>query len=287
LVGIVVVAHSSALAESVIAIAKQMLREEVPLAAAGGIDDPGHPFGTDPLRIVNAIQSVYSQNGVLILMDMGSSLLSAEMALDFLPEEKRNNVRLCEAPLVEGTIAAAVQSEAGGTVDQVVKEALSALAAKGEQLRKRPDEGVPETSAEIEADEGCVLEVYLDHLGYPTVGVGHLITENDEEYGKPVGTKVSLERVRVLLRDDLLRTASDCGKLYNDFSTLPEEAQLIIANMMFNMGLPRLSKFKKMKEAVDARRWNEAAAQMKDSKWYSQVTNRAERLCQRMKALAD
>jgi len=141
-------------------------------------------------------------------------------------------------------------------------------------------------SAEIEADEGCVLEVYLDHLGYPTVGVGHLITENDEEYGKPVGTKVSLERVRVLLRDDLVRTASDCGKLYNDFSTLPEEAQLIIANMMFNMGLPRLSKFKKMKEAVDARRWNEAAAQMKDSKWYSQVTNRAERLCQRMKALA-
>lgn len=142
-------------------------------------------------------------------------------------------------------------------------------------------------SAEIEADEGCVLEVYLDHLGFPTVGVGHLILESDEEYGKPVGTKVSLERVRVLLRDDLVRTASDCGKLYSDFNKLPEEAQLIIANMMFNMGLPRLSKFKKMKEAVDARRWNEAAAQMKDSKWYSQVPNRAERLCQRMKALAD
>ena len=142
-------------------------------------------------------------------------------------------------------------------------------------------------SAEIEADEGCVLEVYLDHLGFPTVGVGHLILESDEEYGKPVGTKVSLERVRVLLRDDLVRTASDCGKLYSDFNKLPEEAQLIIANMMFNMGLPRLSKFKKMKEAVDERRWNEAAAQMKDSKWYSQVPNRAERLCQRMKALAD
>jgi lysozyme len=142
-------------------------------------------------------------------------------------------------------------------------------------------------SAEIEADEGCVLEVYLDHLGFPTVGVGHLVLESDEEWNKPVGTKVSLERVRVLLRDDLVRTASDCGKLYNDFSKLPEEAQLIIANMMFNMGLPRLSKFKKMKEAVDQRRWNEAAAQMKDSKWYRQVTNRAERLCQRMKALSD
>jgi lysozyme len=142
-------------------------------------------------------------------------------------------------------------------------------------------------SAEIEADEGCVLEVYLDHLGFPTVGVGHLVLESDEEWNKPVGTKVSLECVRVLLRDDLVRTASDCGKLYNDFSKLPEEAQLIIANMMFNMGLPRLSKFKKMKEAVDQRRWNEAAAQMKDSKWYRQVTNRAERLCQRMKALSD
>ncbi len=142
-------------------------------------------------------------------------------------------------------------------------------------------------SSEIEADEGCVLEVYLDHLGYPTVGVGHLVLESDEEWNKPVGTKVSLERVRVLLRDDLVRTASDCGKLYSDFSKLPEEAQLIIANMMFNMGLPRLSKFKKMKEAVDERRWNEAAAQMKDSKWYRQVTNRAERLCQRMKALSD
>jgi len=167
LVGIVVVAHSSALAESVIAIAKQMLREEVPLAAAGGIDDPGHPFGTDPLRIVNAIQSVYSQNGVLILMDMGSSLLSAEMALDFLPEEKRNNVRLCEAPLVEGTIAAAVQAEAGGTVDQVVKEALSALAAKGEQLRKRPDEGVPETSAEIETDISTLQTLVQAHVIVP------------------------------------------------------------------------------------------------------------------------
>ena len=59
-------------------------------------------------------------------------------------------------------------------------------------------------SAEIEADEGCVLEVYLDHLGYPTVGVGHLVLESDEEWNKPVGTKVSLERVRVLLRDDLV-----------------------------------------------------------------------------------
>lgn len=139
---------------------------------------------------------------------------------------------------------------------------------------------------EIKIDEGEVLEIYLDHLGYPTVGVGHLITENDEEYGKSVGTTVSQSRVNALLRDDLLRTVSECKLLYNDFNDLPEEVQLIIANMMFNVGRPRLSKFKKMKEAVDNRSWLRAAAEMKDSKWYRQVTNRADRLVKRMEAMA-
>ena len=139
---------------------------------------------------------------------------------------------------------------------------------------------------EIKIDEGEVLEIYLDHLGYPTVGVGHLITENDKEYGKPVGTTVSQSRVNALLRDDLLRTVSECKLLYNDFNDLPEEVQLIIANMMFNVGRPRLSKFKKMKEAVDNRSWLRAAAEMKDSKWYRQVTNRADRLVKRMEAMA-
>ena len=139
---------------------------------------------------------------------------------------------------------------------------------------------------EIKIDEGEVLEIYLDHLGYPTVGVGHLITEDDEEYGKPVGTTVSQSRVNALLRDDLLRTVSECKFLYNDFNDLPEEVQLIITNMMFNIGRPRLSKFKKMKEAVDNRSWLRAAAEMKDSKWYRQVTNRADRLVKRMEAMA-
>mgnify|MGYP002622075382 CR=1 FL=1 len=141
-------------------------------------------------------------------------------------------------------------------------------------------------SEELKADEGCVLEVYLDHLGYPTVGVGHLITEKDEEYGKPVGTKVSQSRVDVLLHDDLLSTASECQKLYSNFNSLPEEVQMIIGNMMFNLGRPRLSKFKKMKAAVDAGQWNRAADEMYDSKWRRQVPNRADRLIERMRAMA-
>ena len=140
-----------------------------------------------------------------------------------------------------------------------------------------------EFKKEIIIDEGIKHEIYLDHLGLPTMGVGHLITEWDEEYGKPVGTPVSEERVNNCLTQDIHVTIQECKKLYEDFDVLPVDAQHIIANMMFNMGRPRLSKFKKMKEAVDQRDWFEAAYEMTASKWATQVLNRAMRLIQRMK----
>ena len=117
------------------------------------------------------------------------------------------------------------------------------------------------------------------------VGIGHLVTEWDDEYGKPVGTEVSEDRVNELFDQDVQVTIDECKLLYNNFDELPEEAQQIIANMMFNMGRPRLSRFHKMKRAVDAGDWEEAGNQMKDSRWYDQVTTRAERLVKRMKAI--
>jgi len=138
---------------------------------------------------------------------------------------------------------------------------------------------------QLKIDEGCVNSVYLDHLNLPTVGIGHLVTEWDDEYGKPVGTEVSEERVNELFDQDVQVTIDECKLLYNNFDELPEEAQQIIANMMFNMGRPRLSRFHKMKRAVDAGDWEEAGNQMKDSRWYDQVTTRAERLVKRMKAI--
>ena len=75
----------------------------------------------------------------------------------------------------------------------------------------------------------------------------------------------------------------DCDKLYEDYENLPEEVRLIIANMMFNMGYPRLSKFKGMKAGVEAGDWQRAADEMVDSRWYEQVTNRAQRLVDRMR----
>jgi len=138
---------------------------------------------------------------------------------------------------------------------------------------------------ELKRDEGCVNAIYLDHLNLPTCGIGHLITEWDEEHGKPVGTEISEERVNDLFKKDIKVTLEECRVLYENFDDLPEEAQLILANMMFNMGRPRLSKFKKMNKAIAEEDWIEASLQMEDSKWYRQVTNRAERLVERMSNL--
>tara|TARA_R110002124_G_scaffold168444_1_gene335968 strand:+ start:238 stop:699 length:462 start_codon:yes stop_codon:yes gene_type:complete len=138
---------------------------------------------------------------------------------------------------------------------------------------------------ELKEDEGCKYEVYLDHLGLPTHGIGHLITEWDEEYGKEVGTPVSEERVNNCFQTDVHGTIEECKKLFDKFDDLPEEVQLILCNMMFNMGRPRLSKFVKFRAAIDEEDWLECATQMEDSRWHKQVTNRANRLIKRMENL--
>ena len=136
---------------------------------------------------------------------------------------------------------------------------------------------------QLEIDEGCKHEIYLDHLGLPTFGIGHLIIDSDPESTKDIGSPVTKERVKECFNKDVESVIYDCKKLYNDFDELPEEAQQIIANMMFNMGFTRLKKFKGMKAAVDNKDWKKAADEMVDSRWYNQVTNRAERLVERMK----
>ena len=135
---------------------------------------------------------------------------------------------------------------------------------------------------EIEEDEGCKYEIYLDHLGLPTFGIGHLITEWDEEYGKPEGTVVSEDRVSSCFQADIHTTINECKKLYSNFDELPDEVQLILCNMMFNMGRTRLSKFKNFTAALKEGDWKRAAVEGRDSLWHRQVTNRAERLMVRM-----
>jgi len=138
---------------------------------------------------------------------------------------------------------------------------------------------------ELELDEGVKHEIYNDHLGYATFGIGHLVIDSDPEHGQEIGTTISKDRVIEAFNNDVQTVLADCERLYNDFNVLPEECQMIIANMMFNMGRPRLSKFKGMKAGVDSQDWNKAADEMIDSAWYRQVPQRAGRLVKRMKAV--
>ena len=135
---------------------------------------------------------------------------------------------------------------------------------------------------QLEIDEGVVYEIYRDHLGYPTFGIGHLIREEDPEYGQTVGTPVDKGRVTEAFQADLDIAINECKVLYDKWDKFPGEVQEILVNMMFNLGRPRLSKFKNMKKALDKGNWQLAAVEGEDSLWYRQVTNRAERLMTRL-----
>jgi len=136
---------------------------------------------------------------------------------------------------------------------------------------------------EIANDEGVVYETYHCSLGHLTGGIGHLITEWDEEYyDKPVGTRVPHEQVNDWFSRDIAITLNDCKDIFPDFDDLPSEAQLVIANMCFQLGRPRLSKFKNFIAAVNDRDWMKAAEEMEDSRWHKQTTARAERLIARI-----
>ena len=139
---------------------------------------------------------------------------------------------------------------------------------------------------ELADDEGIKYELYLCSENHLTGGIGHLITEWDVDYyGKPIGYPVPNEQVNAWFEKDIDVTINDCKIIFEEFDSLPEEAQLVIANMCFQLGRPRLSKFKKFIAAVKEQDWERAADEMKDSRWYKQTTARAERLISRIQIL--
>lgn len=126
MVGIVIVAHSHDLAQGVCEVASQMsARDDLPIAAAGGLEDGS--LGTSFERIQQAVDAVYSDDGVLVLMDLGSAVMTTQMLLEMLPPEQRARIRLSNAPLVEGAIAAAVAASLGDDLDKVQRAAETAL----------------------------------------------------------------------------------------------------------------------------------------------------------------
>lgn len=118
MVGLVIVSHSNKLAEGVVEVAR-MTAPDVPIIAAGGMDDGS--TGTSCRKIINAVKKIYSDEGVAIIADIGSSILSAEMAIEIL---KKPNLEMIDCPLVEGAVVAAIESQLNKNLDEIVASAI-------------------------------------------------------------------------------------------------------------------------------------------------------------------
>jgi len=135
---------------------------------------------------------------------------------------------------------------------------------------------------EIMFAEGVKYEIYRCSEGYPTAGIGHLITEWDENYfDKPIGTKVSKEQVAKWFMADLDVAINDMNQ-FTEGMNVDENVRECVTEMAFQLGLPRLNKFKKFKQALLDNDIKTAQAEMKDSRWYKQTTNRANRLIEKL-----
>lgn len=146
MIGIVVVSHSPALAQAAVDLALQMVPgERPPIAIAAGAGDG--VIGTDAAKVAAAIEEVASPDGVLVFMDLGSAVMSTELALEFVADPDLR-VTLTSAPFVEGLLAGIVRAAGGASLDEVEREARGALAAKSAQLG---DQAVAEAAAEDSA----------------------------------------------------------------------------------------------------------------------------------------
>lgn len=186
-VGLVIVSHSARLAEGVVELAREMAGADVPIAAAGGLDEPGDPIGTDAVRVMAAVEEVAAQGrSALVLMDLGSAVLSAETALDLLDDEVRARTMLCEAPLVEGAVAAAAAARAGGSLEDVAREARNGLAGKvahlgtGAEAPAGPDAPDGEGGGGWESIEATVRAAHGLHAR-PAAAVVRAAADRDAE----------------------------------------------------------------------------------------------------------
>jgi phosphoenolpyruvate-protein phosphotransferase/dihydroxyacetone kinase phosphotransfer subunit len=160
MVGIVIVSHSAKLAEGVAELAREMGGPDVPLEVAGGTDMPDEALGTDATKVQRAIEQAQSGDGVLVLMDLGSAVLSAEMALEMLSDDHRGHVLLCEAPLIEGAVAAATAAKLGMSLDEVAGEARGGLQPKVAHLgTSTPGDESPQREAPETQDADATTEL--------------------------------------------------------------------------------------------------------------------------------
>lgn len=239
MVNLVIVSHSALLGQGVGELARQMLRGDgCRLAIAAGIDDPENPIGTDPIKVMEAIESVSDTDHVLVMMDMGSALLSAETALELLDPDIAKKVRLCAAPLVEGTLAATVSAAAGASIEKVMLDAQNALQAKRIQLGLPAEEvlvQVPELPNRNDPDSQSVSVIIHNPNGLhvrPAARLidalagfdAHLLLEKDGKYIKPDSiNQIALLQVRCHDRLQLIATGPQAAEALAAFCALAME----------------------------------------------------------------
>ena len=117
MVGIVIVSHSPKVAEGAADMVHQMVGDEVAVAWCGGNPEDG--LGTDAAKILAAIDSIWSEKGVAVMVDLGGAEMNAEMAIEMLGDGRAERVRICNAPVVEGAVVAATEAAGGGTLEEV------------------------------------------------------------------------------------------------------------------------------------------------------------------------
>jgi multiphosphoryl transfer protein len=215
-VGLVIVSHSAELAAGVVELAREMGGGDVPIEAAGGLDDGS--VGTDAARVQAAIERAMSADGVLVLMDLGSALMSAEMATELLGGDDR--VLLSEAPLVEGAVAAAAVARGGASLEEVAAEARGALAMKVSQLAGEEPSVEDASTTEAAAEEGEVRLPVVNEIGLharPAALVVELASRFDADLrlakaGRPgqisARSLTGLMTLGARFGDDLLASAS-------------------------------------------------------------------------------
>jgi len=148
-----------------------------------------------------------------------------------------------------------------------------------------PPNLIEQIKEDLVRHEGYVTEIYLDSENLPTFGIGHLVTENDMEYTWPVGTPVTDERILDVFHKDCDVAYTDACALVLNFAGQATDAQRVLVNMAFNLGRNRLSQFKKFLKAVNEGKYDKAADEMVDSKWYRQVKRRGEELVEIMRGI--
>ena len=213
MVGLVLVSHSRPLADAAGNLIRQTINSpDLKLSCSGGVGDNREELGTDAVEIQEAIAAVYSDDGVLVLMDMGSAILSAETAREFLQPEQQPMVRLTSAPLVEGGIAAAIQAQLGSSLDDVANAARQSLLPKQEQIQDQepPPQAVMsrESMTPSEIIDVTILNPHGLHLRPAATLIkslsrfpGEVLIENRTANRGPVPVRSLVDVTRLQIRE--------------------------------------------------------------------------------------